>query len=644
MQRFRLSVALLSTCFALAGSVLSPAVHAQVQMDIRVDLNDAPRHLLHISENLPAHAGLNTFCYPKWIPGQHLPAGPIDNVSGLEFHADSASGAVLTWRQDLSDPYSLHVIASASVRSIRADFDVLDVPSRANTTTTRRTSSHVVMLEPSDVVLYPAGFSMRDISVTGSIQMPSNWSGASALEVAGQPGTSLFRSGMTFTSVSLEQFVDSPIVAGDHCRQFPLAEEIQPRHTLDVCAEHASDLDVSPALLADMSGLARQATLLFRSHPYKHYDFLVAVSEHLDGDSLEHTQSAGYVVKRRDLKDDAAIGSVSYLIPHEYTHAWCGKYRRPARMVTPNFQVPQQDDLLWVYEGLTEYYGYILSTRAGFHTPAEAVSLFDYAVYMTDRPGREWRSLQGTADVASILRNTDAAWANWRRDQQDYYREGALLWLETDMKIRSLSAGAKSLDDFAALFFSPTTEKERKRIPGVLPYEFADVVRALNEVTPYDWASFWTERLNSLAPKPATAGLEQAGYTYSEGEIMSDAEASFIKPAHMSDMLHSLGFFVLPDGTLQDVWMHSPAYSAGLGPGDKVTAVNGEAYNPDVLAKAVRDAKSNGNSITLTVLRDDESHTFVIDYHGGERYATLRRNGRTDVLTTGILLPIPSAH
>jgi predicted metalloprotease with PDZ domain len=641
MRCFPSSFTLVWLQFALAGFILPVVAHAQVQMDVRVDLTDAPRHLLHISENLPAHPGDNTFFYPKWIPGQHLPAGPIDNVTGLEFHADDASGAVLAWTQDLSDPYSLHVITPASVRSVRVDFDVLDVPSRANTTATRRTSSHVVMLEPSDVVLYPAGFSMRDILVRSTIRMPSGWMGASALEIAGKPDGSLFGPGTTFAPVSLEQFVDSPILAGDHCRQFPVAQELQPRHTLDVCAEHTSDLDVSFALLAEMSGLARQATRLFGSHPYKHYDFLVALSEHLDGDSLEHSQSAGYVVKRRDLKDDAAIHLVSYLIPHEYTHAWCGKYRRPARMVTANFQILQQDDLLWVYEGLTEYYGYVLATRAGFDTPTETIGLFDYAIYMTDRPGRAWRSLQNTANAAPILRNADTAWANWRRDQQDYYREGALLWLEADMKIRSLSAGARSLDDFAALFFSTASGETGKIIPGVVPYEFADVVRALNEVAPYDWASFWTERLNSLAPESATAGLEQAGYSYSESDVMSEAEAGYIKPAHLSDMLRSLGFFVLPDGTLQDVFMHSPAYRAGLGPGDKITAVNGEAYSPDIVARAVRDAKLNGNSIKLTILRDDESHTFLIDYHGGEKYLLLKRNNRPDVLTTRILLARP---
>ena len=545
---------------------------------------------------------------------------------------------MLAWRHDLVDPYSVHVVASASVKSIHADFDVFDVASRANTTTTRRTSSHVLMLEPSDIVLYPAGVPARSISVQATIQLPSEWTGASALRTPDQTGPALFGANPHFAVVSLEQFVDSPIVAGDHCRQFSLAQEIRPRHTLDVCAESASDLDLSPALLDHMSALVRESTQLFRSHHYEHYDFLVALSPHLDGDSLEHTQSADYVVKGKDLKDSSGVGLVSNLIPHEYTHAWCGKYRRPARMATADFQTPQQDDLLWIYEGFTEYYGDVLATRAGLRTPTETVGLLDYAVYTIDQPGRQWRSVQDTADVAPLLRNTNPEWANWRRDQ-DYYREGALLWLEADMRIRTMTHGRKSLDDFAALFFGATFSGGTGDTgPGVLPYEFSDVVRTLNDVAPFDWAAFWTDRLNSLSPNPPTAGLEQAGYSYVEGEVMSDAEASYVKPSHMADMLHSLGLFVLPDGTLRDVWMHSPAYLAGLGPGDKLTAVNGEPYTPDVLAKAVRDAKSSGVATVLTALRDDESQTFRIEYHGGEKYAVLRRNGQPDALTTAILL------
>jgi predicted metalloprotease with PDZ domain len=331
----------------LMSSAAVTIAHAQTQVEIRVDLRDAPRHILHISETLLARQGINTFFYPKWIPGQHLPAGPVDNLTGLIFHANAPDGPPLSWRHDLVDPYKVNVMSPTPVRLIYAEFDLLDVPSRANTTATRRTSSHVVMLEPSDVVLYPAGMSVRDILVEATIEMPSDWSAASALRAAGQSGSALVGPHTTFAAVSLERFVDSPIVAGDHCRQFPLAQEIQPQHTLDVCAEHAADLDLSPKLLNNMSDLARQATLLFRSHHYGHFDYLVALSEHLDGDSLEHSESADYVVKRRDLKDDAAVESVSYLIPHEYTHAWCGKYRRPARMATSDFQVPQQDDLLW---------------------------------------------------------------------------------------------------------------------------------------------------------------------------------------------------------------------------------------------------------------------------------------------------------
>ena len=637
----------------LVALVLASATVASAQptITIKADLTDAPRHLIHVTEQLSAHPGENSFSYPEWIPGQHLPGGPIDNLTGLSFR--DMSGAVLPWRRDLVDLYTFHVTAPAGTSTLTVVFDILEVPSRANTIGTNRTSSHVVMLEPSDIVLYPAGMPVRAITVVPSIHLPAGWTAASALRTSDDRDSALHGPDTTYSAVSLEQFVDSPVLAGDHCRQYPIATEIKPVHTLDVCADKTADLELQPELLADMQTLVRQATLLFQSHHYDHYDFLVAMTPHLEGDSIEHTQSADYVVKNLDMKDPQTVRFISYLLPHEYTHSWCGKYRRPAGMATPEYHTPQRDDLLWVYEGLTEYYGDVLAARAGFRTPAQALDAFDQAAYDVDQPGRRWRPLQDTADASPILRGNDPAWSSWRRSQ-DYYREGALLWLEADVKIRQLTGGRKSLDDFAALFLGAkpagagAKQSGASSIPsgmagdtgpGVMPYAFADVIDALNRIAPYEWADFWTTRLNALTPKPPTAGLEQAGYSYAEGETMVPDEALFMKTSHMSEMFHSLGIFVLPDGALRDVWMGSPAFKAGLGPGDKLTAVNGAPYSPDALTQAVRQAKDGSAAITLTAVRDDESATYRIDYHGGERYSVLERNDRPDVLTTEILAP-----
>jgi predicted metalloprotease with PDZ domain len=467
----------------------------------------------------------------------------------------------------------------------------------------------------------------------------------------------------TFQTVSVPQLIDSPILAGDHCRQYPLAPRIHPAHTLDICADKEADLHLQPAFLASMTALVEQATKLFVGHHYEHYDFLVAASPHLHGDSAEHTQSADYVVNSVDPSDPQTADNLGALLPYEYAHAWCGKYRRPLGEATADDNTPMQNDLIWVYEGLTQYYGNVLAARAGFRTPARTIGAFDFEAFQVDRPGRSWRSIQDTADASAFLRGNDSAWASWRSIQdtadasaflrgndsawaswrlsQDYYYAGTLLWLEADVKIRQLTHGARSLDDFAALFFAPPVAGSRSRDtgPGVLPYTFADIVNALNTIAPYDWQNFWETRLNALDFKALTGGLQAAGYDYIYQDKMIPEEASFIKAAHMVELYHSIGLQAMPDGTLLDVWVGSPAYAAGLGPGDRLTAVNGKPYTAELLTAAVHDSRTNPRPIVLTASRNDESKNFEVQYHGGEKYAALVRNRNPDLLTTAILQP-----
>ena len=633
---FRLSMISVVGC----GLALSRFMAGQqgVPIQLRVDLTDGPRHLVHATEVLPAHAGRNSFNYPQWIQGQHLPGGPIDNLTGLVFRAGGKGGAVLAWRRDLVDLYQFHVEAPKGTRAIFASYDVLEVPSRNNTiATNNHFSSHVAMLEPSDVVLYPSDTPVREIPVAATVHLPAGWRMATALRTEVGDGAGLQASDTIFKTVSMEQLVDSPLLAGDHCRQYAIAAEIRPVHTLDVCAEKEADLELKPAMLNAMHGLVRQASILFKSHHYEHYDFLVADSAQLGGDSIEHTQSADYVVKSLDLADTNTSRFVGELLPHEYVHSWCGKYRRPSGLNTPEWHTPMQDDLLWVYEGLTQYYGEVLAVRSGFRTGEQAVAGIDQDLYHLDQPGRMWRNVQDTADASSILRGNDTAYSGWRMSQ-DYYQEGALIWLEVDMKIRTMSGGKRSLDDFAAAFLGAKAHGGTGDTgPGVLAYGFGDVVRGLNAVQAYDWGGFWRERLDGLTAKPPTAGLEAAGYTYKDGETMVAEEAAFIEAAHLAELYHSLGVFVLPDGTLLDVFVGSPAFAAGLGPGDKVTLVNGVAYSADGIRKAVGEAKGTTTPIALTVVRNDETMVVNVAYHGGEKYAAVVRNGSPDVLMEGIL-------
>jgi predicted metalloprotease with PDZ domain len=607
---------------------------------IRIDLSDAPRRIIHVTEQLPVHAGDNVLAYPKWIPGRERADGPVDNLTGLVFHAGTSEGVIVAWRQDLSDPYKFHVRVPVGVTSLAVSYDVLKVNSDLQSEPTKRTSVHVVAVEPSDVVLYPINKPVHDTPITASFHLPDHWKAATAMRVSGSSGPSLNGPDTTFETISVEQLIDSPILAGDHCRQYPLAPKIYPSHTLDICTDKEADLNVQPAFLAKMSTLVEQATKVFVGHHYDHYDFLVAASSHLRREGTEHTQSSDDIVSSADTSDPSAAGNLASVLSHEFVHSWCGKYRRPAGMATGDYSTPMQDDLIWVYEGFTKYYEEVLETRAGFQTPAETISAWDYSVFTMDQPGRRWRSLQGTADAATILRDSDPAWGSWRLGQ-DYYRGGALLWLDADMKIRELTHGAKSLDDFAALFFSPAISGSRTRDtgPGVSPYRFADLLKALDTIAPYDWRIFWEKRLNGLDIKSLTGGLVAGGYDYVYRETMSPGEADYNKEQHIAEMYHSLGFQAMGDGKLEDVWEGSPAYMAGLGPGDTLTAVNGKPYTAELLTATVRDSKTNAEPIVLTALREEESQTFSIEYHGGEMYESLVRNGRPDLLTTAVLKP-----
>ncbi|WP_263383598.1 M61 family metallopeptidase [Granulicella arctica] len=633
----------MSVRFVLAINVLlsmALACPGQITMHIRIDMTDAPRRIIHVTEQVPVHPGANTFSYPEWIPSQELPGGPIDNLAGLVFRARSAGGEPMPWRRDLSDSYKFHVVIPKDISLLIASYDILEVPSRANTIGTNHTSSHVVMVEPSEVVLYPSDRPLHDTPVVTEIHLPTGWKAATALRADGYAAPSLNGPDTTFQKVSMEQLIDSPILAGDHCRQYPIAPEIHPVHTLDVCSDKDADLDLQPAFLAKMTALVQQATKLFVGHHYEHYDFLVGASPHLHGDSAEHTQSADYIVSSLDMSDVANAGVVGSLLPHEFTHSWCGKYRRPAGEATANDNTPMQNDLIWAYEGFTQYYGNVLTARAGFRTPEQTVGAFDYEAFQVDKPGRRWRSVQDTADASAILRGNDSAWASWRLSQ-DYYYAGTLLWLEADAKIRELTHGKKSLDDFAALFFAPPVANSFSRDtgPGVLPYTLADLLQALNAIAPFDWQGFWQGRLNALDMTSLTGGLEASGYSYVYKDTMTPAEADFIKVSHVAELYHSLGLQAMADGTLLDVWIDSPAYTAGLGPGDKLTQVNGKPYNADELTAAVHASLTSNDLIVLEASRDDETHVYKIPYHGGEKYAALVRNGKPDLLTTNILLP-----
>jgi predicted metalloprotease with PDZ domain len=617
MQFSRL-IALAVFCTATVGS------NAQTSpITLAVDLTDAPRKVLHATETLPVQPGPLTLVYPEWIPGEHGPTGPIINQAGFTIAAPD--GTPVKWERDLVDMYSYHVTVPAGVTQLNIKMDFL-ATSGGNFTAGGSTSANLALLSWNTLLVYPlqgdiAHTNVSTILVTPSITLPAGWKYGTALDASGSlPGASPVR----FKTVSLEQLIDSPVLAGKWFREIVLAPEVSPRHYLDLAGDGPEDVMLSQEHVDDFSRLIRETGALYKSRHYGSYHFLVTLSDQVAHFGLEHHQSSDDRVPEKTFVDDSAFISEGLLLPHEFTHSWNGKYRRPAGLATPNYQEPMKGDLLWVYEGLTEYLGDVLAARCGIWSPSVYRDrLATIAGYLNDvRPGRTWRDLQDTASAAQILYSAGGPFDNWRRNT-DYYDEGELLWLEVDSTIRQKTDGKKTLNDFVAAFHGLGGNTG----PKVVPYTFEDIVAGLNAVTPNDWAAFLHKRLDSNElHAPEMPGIDLlSGYklTYTDKpNYWSQLEES---ESGGLNARWSLGLSVGTTGILGDVIIGSVADKAGLAPGFQIHAVNGRAFTPGLLRTAIQDAQGSGAAIELIVENTGYFKVIHLDYHGGERYPQMVR-------------------
>jgi predicted metalloprotease with PDZ domain len=623
----------------LAALLVGAAACAQTPITLSVDLTDAPRRILHSVETVPVQPGAMTLVYPKWIPGEHGPTGPIDNQAG--FIITTPSGAPVKWERDLVDMYSYHITVPAGVTQLNIKMDFL-ATGGANFTAGGSTSANLALLSWNTLLVYPAGKNAADVMVSPSLSYPSNWKFGTALDplIGAVQNQSASRAGVFntgFKTVSLEQLVDSPVLAGRWFREIDLAPEVSPKHYLDLAGDGPEDVALSQEHIDQFSKLVRETGALYASRHYGSYHFLVTLSDQVAHFGLEHHQSSDDRVGEKTFIEEGSFTEEGNLLPHEFTHSWNGKYRRPAGLATPNYQEPMKGDLLWVYEGLTEYLGDVLAARSGIWSPSVYRDrLATIIAYLNDaRPGREWRDLQDTASMAQVLYNVGGPYDNWRRDT-DYYDEGELLWLEVDLTIRQKTNGKKSLNDFTAAFHGLGGNTG----PKVVPYTFEDVVAALNKVVPNDWATFLHKRLDSNEfHAPELAGLDAlSGYklTYTD------------KPNYWSSLnenqglgaSYSLGFGVGNDGTIRDVIVDGLGYKAGLAPDFKIIAVNGRAFTPGLLRAAIQGAVGNGPNIDLIVENTGYYKTISLNYHGGERYPQLVRVDGTPARLDDILQPM----
>lgn len=620
------------TCFLAFAAV--PARGAQAQsarsaqepIKLSVDATDAPQKILHVHEVIPVKPGALNLYYPEWIPGEHMPDGPIIQMAGLKF---SATGMTIPWRRDLVEMYTLHLDIPPGVSALDADFDFLLSAPASGFSGGASATAYLNVLSWNQVLLYPAGTSIRELLFDPSLKIPTGWQFGTALPVAGQEGGTI-----DFSPVALNTLVDSPVLAGKYFRRIELTPGQTPKHEMDIAADSAAALALPADMEAHFHQLVDETGVLFGSRHYRDYHFLVTLSDDVAHFGLEHHESSDDRTFERSLIDPEGRIEFAGLLPHEFVHSWNGKYRRPAGLATENYQQPMEDDLLWVYEGLTEYLGNVLTARSGLlsiQDSQEALALL--AATYAQRPGRDWRPLQDTADAALFLYNAGNDWTNWRRGT-DFYEEGELLWLDVDTTLRRLTNDKKSMNDFCRIFHGGEGGK-----PALKTYKFDDVVATLNSLAPYDWAGFLRARLDRTSTNTPTEAIENSGWKIEFSEQPNSMLETGDDVEKRVDASLSIGMIVGEDGGVIDVIHGGPCYKAGFGPGMKIAAVEGHPYSSAALDDAILAAESNSSPIELIVQNGAEFKTVSVDYHGGLRYPHLVRDESKPDYLTEILSP-----
>lgn len=580
---------------------------------------------------MPVSAGAFTFVYPQWIPGYHGPVGPIEAL--VDLHV-SANGKALEWRRDLVDMYAVHVDVPAGATSLDLAYDIVGAESR-NGQIEPVSTPNLALVEFSNMVVYPQGAKVEALPVDASLTLPAGWKYGTALPVKSfDNGTIVFQTEPLYT------VVDSPIISGLHFEAFPLGGE----HELDVAADGASALKVTPAVLEGMKHLVSEGPALYGSKHYRDYHFMMTLSDPVGFEGIEHHESSDDRANEDYLSDPSAFRIAASLLPHEYSHSWNGKYRRPAHLYQPDYQIPEQTDLLWVYEGLNEYNGEVLATRARlqkFHEQLEVLA--DAAAGMDVQSGRTWRPIRDTADGAPFLYSVPGQFYDVRRSANDFYTEGDLIWLDADVTIRRLTNNAKSLDDFDKLWGSGGSTT-----PSVAPYTADDVYRFLDQVVHYDWPGFFRDRIATVQPHAPLGGITGGGYRLSYGASQSDFQKDVENGAKRIDARFSLGMTVsTDDGTIADVVGNGVAFRAGIPPGAKIVALDGRKFSPERFHERLKAHAGSTVPLEMIVSYDDVFTTYKLDASSGERYPFLERVAGTPDLLEKVYAPktfTPSAE
>ncbi|OAO04186.1 peptidase M61 [Sphingomonadales bacterium EhC05] len=587
-------------------------------MKLSVDAREHEQGIFRVTQIIPVtQAGRITLLYPEWLPGNHAPRGEIEKVAGLEFSVD---GKRIDWVRDNVDVYAFHLNVPAGATEIKAKFDF--VSATVNNQGRIVMASSMLNLRWHQVSLYPAGYYVRQIPVEAQVRYPDGWQAASSLRPIDN-----IDGAVVYDKVDYDTLVDSPVFAGAHFRTYKLTN----RAHLNIVADDPKYLEAKNDQIALHGKLVREAEALFGSRPYDRYDFLLALTDEMGGIGIEHHRSSENAVGRPYFTDwDKGPGRRN-LLPHEITHVWNGKYRRPQGMWTPDFRQPMRDNLLWVYEGQTQFWGYVLGARSGLYSKQDTLdAIASIAAAMDQRVGRQWRPLVDTTHDPIIAARRPKPWASWQR-QEDYYNEGLLIWLEADQIIRRESGGTKSLENFARKFFGGKNGDY-----GVVTYEEQDVIDALNEVQAYDWAGFIEQRVHQVTSEAPKEGLALGGYRL----IYVDRPSPYIlandRRRKQLDLSHGIGLIMGGKGTIKSVVWNSPAFKAGLRSGLTISAVNGQAYSDEQLKQAIIDNEGQDRSIDIFAKNGGAYHNFLVDFNRGMLYPQLEKIAGEGVEESGI--------
>lgn len=592
---------------------LAFALQSAAPIVLDVDARQAGRGLYFATEQFTAKPGMLALQYPNWMPGAHSPTGSQAGVLKFKILAD---GKPLAWTRDLVDMSTVRADVPESARQIRVEYTIAG----------RSGSAHISRVTWFQLVWYPQ-LPSDQVEYQANLVLPDGWKLATALPVESSSGNRV-----KFKPASLTRLVDSPCEIGQFYKQFDVTGHSSAPHYLDVMADSDAGLHPSAEVLDHVRRIHEEAEAITGSHHYRDYHWLLTISDYAPHVGLEHNESSedgagadGFTSGVADLAD---------LLSHEYFHSFNGKFRRPIGLCTPDYQAPMKDDLLWVYEGLTQFMGQLLACRAGWWTQEqwrEQIAL-NYDDMNMNR-GREWRTLEDTAGglVSSGGRGGGTNWGSARRGG-DYYVESTIVWLNVDMRIRELTNGQKSLMDFLRLFHGgPVTG------PEIKPYDLNEIVATLNQVAPYDWAGLLRTRVYELQPQLSQEAFTLAGwkfvYTDKPNSVEGGGGGGFAR------LSSSIGLSIGGTGTISDVIPDSPADKALLCPDTNILAVNGRKFSLGELIGAVRESP-RAKAIKLTVGYKDTVRDVTIEYAGGLRYPHIVRDDSKPDRLTDLLTPL----